>query len=77
MENLWTQELYSTYNEGKLVVVERLLEEQYCLTDIVGNYNITFHKTIKIKPIDIKPGSYAVYKVDSNEKILNLKLVIM
>ena len=27
-----------------------------------------YHRTIKMKPIDVKPGSYAEYNVDSNEK---------
>ena len=30
--------------------------------------NNTCHKTIKMKPIDVKPDSYAEYHVDSNEK---------
>ena len=38
------------------------------LNDIVKNYNNTYHKTIKMKPIDIKSDSYAAYGVDSNEK---------
>ena len=38
------------------------------LDDIVDNYNNTFHRTIKMKPLYVKPGSYAEYNVDSNEK---------
>ena len=38
------------------------------LNDIVGKYNNTFHRTIGMKPIDVKSDSYADYKVDSNEK---------
>ena len=38
------------------------------LDDIVDGYNNTFHKTIKMKPIDVKSGFYAEYNVDSNEK---------
>ena len=37
------------------------------LTVIVDNYNNIYHRTIKIKPIDVKADSYAGY-VDSNEK---------
>ena len=44
--------------------------------DINDEYN-TFHKTIKMKPVDVKSNSYAEYNENSNEKILNLKLVIM
>ena len=35
------------------------------LDDIVNN---TFHRTIKMNPIDVKSDSYAEYNVDSNEK---------
>ena len=38
------------------------------LDDIVDNYNNTFHKTIKMKPIDVKSNSYAKYNVNSNGK---------
>ena len=38
------------------------------LNDIVDKYNNTFHRTIGMKPIDVKSDSYADYKVDSNEK---------
>ena len=38
------------------------------LNDIVDKYNNTFHRTIGMKPIDVKSDSYAEYKVDSNEK---------
>ena len=31
------------------------------LDDIVNKYNNTFHKTIKMKPIDIKSDSFAEY----------------
>ena len=35
---------------------------------IVDNYNNTYHRTIKMKPNDVKPDSYAEYNVDSNDK---------
>ena len=38
------------------------------LNDIVGKYNNTFHRTIGMKPIDVKSDSHAECKVDSNEK---------
>ena len=38
------------------------------LDDIVNNYNNTYHRTITMKRIDVKPDSYAEYNVDSNEK---------
>ena len=38
------------------------------LDDIVDEYNSIFHKTDKMKPIDVKLYSYAKYNVDSNKK---------
>ena len=38
------------------------------LGDIVDKYKNTYHRTIKMKPIDVKSNSYAEYNVDSNEK---------
>ena len=45
--------------------------------DIVNKYNNTVHKTIKVKPVDVSSDSYSECNEDSNENILNLKLVIM
>ena len=36
------------------------------LDDIVGKYNNTVHRSIKIKPIDVTCDSYAEYNEDSN-----------
>ena len=38
------------------------------LDDIVNEYNNAYHKTIKIKPIDVKCDSFAEYNEESNEK---------
>ena len=38
------------------------------LDDIVDEYNNTYHKTIKMKPIDVKSDSFAEYNEESNEK---------
>ena len=43
------------------------------LDDIVDNYNNTCHRAIKMKPVAVKPDSYAKYNVDSNEKDPKLK----
>ena len=47
------------------------------LDNIVNEYNNTYHRTINMKPVDVKGNTY----VDSIKKlmikILNLKLVIM
>ena len=47
------------------------------LDDIVNKYNNTVHRTIKMKPIDVTSDFYAEYSEYCNEKILNLKLVIV
>ena len=47
------------------------------LDDIVGEYNNTYHRTIKMKPADVKDNTYIGFKRDVNDKILNLKLAIM
>ena len=83
-------EMHSTFNEGKSVVAERfirtsknkiykhmtaVLKNVYfnVLDDIVNKYN-TLHKTIKMKPTDVKSYSYDEYKEDSNEKNLKFKV---
>ena len=38
------------------------------LDDIVDKYNNTYHKTIKMKPIDVGDDSFAEYNEESNEK---------
>ena len=38
------------------------------LDDIVDKYNNTYHKTIKIKPVDVGDDSFAKYNEKSNEK---------
>ena len=38
------------------------------LDDIVDGYNNTYHRPIKMKPIDIKNDSFAEYNEESNEK---------
>ena len=35
---------------------------------IVDKYNNTYHRTIKMKPIDVKYDSYAEYNIDCNDK---------
>ena len=37
------------------------------LNDTVDKYNNTYHKTIKIKPIDVGDDSFAEYNEESNE----------
>ena len=37
------------------------------LDDIADEYNNTYHRTIKMKPIDVKSDSFAEHNEDSNE----------
>ena len=77
--------MYSTHNQGKSVVAERLIrtlknkiykhmtavsKNVYydVLDDIVDKYNNTYHKTIEMKPVDIKNYSFVEYNEESNEK---------
>ena len=71
--------MYSTYNEGKSVVVERCIRSlknkifnhmsavsKNVLDDIVHKYNNTVHRTIKMRPIDVTSDSYAEYNENFN-----------
>ena len=46
------------------------------LDDTVNEYNNTYHRTIKMKPVDVKDSTYILVK-KLMIKILSLKLVIM
>ena len=37
------------------------------LDDIVGEYNNTYHRTIKTKPVDVKDNAYIDFKKDVND----------
>ena len=63
--------MYSKYNEEKSVVIRTLKKKIYkhmtvvskkvyldVLDDTVNKYNNAYHRTIKMKPIDVKPDSY-------------------
>ena len=43
------------------------------LNNIVDEYNNTYHKTIRMKPVDVKSDSFAGYNEQSNEKDPKLK----
>ena len=47
------------------------------LDDIVNEYNNTCHKTIEMKPVDVKDNTYIDFIKKLMIKILNLKLQIM
>ena len=54
------------HNEGKSVVAERFIRTlknkiyKYInkLDDIVNEYNNTYHRAIKMKPVDVKDNTY-------------------
>ena len=43
------------------------------LDDIVSEYNNTYHRTIKIKPVDVKDNTYIDFKKEVNDRDPNLK----
>ena len=47
------------------------------LDDIVNEYNNTYHRTIKMKPVDVKDNTFIDFSKEVDDKGLNLKLVIM
>ena len=48
------------------------------LDDIVNEYNNTYHKTIKMKRVDVKDNIYILILLKTLMiKILNLRLVVM
>ena len=47
------------------------------LDDIVCEYNNTYHRTIKMKPINVRDNIYIDFEKEVNYKDPNLKLVIM
>ena len=47
------------------------------LDDNVDKYNNTYHRTIRMKPTDVKSGSYAEYSLILIPKMRNLKYMIM
>ena len=76
--------LYSTHNEGKSLVAERFIrtfkkiykyitsisKKVYIdkLDDIVNEYNTTYHRTIKMKHIDVKDNTYINIGKKVNDK---------
>ena len=74
--------MYSTHNERKSVVAEKFIRKlknyKYVtsisknvyidkLDDIVNEYNNTYHRTIKLKPTDIKDNTYIEFGKEVND----------
>ena len=45
------------------------------LNDIVGEYNNTYHRTIKMKPVDVKGNTYIDFKKKVNDKDPKFKVM--
>ena len=66
--------------ENQLLLKESSISENmyvYKLYDIVKEYNNTYHKTIKMKPIDVKVIRILILRKKLIMETQNLKLVIM
>ena len=44
------------------------------LDDIVNEYNNRYHRTIKMKPIDVKDNTYINIGKENNDKVLKFKV---
>ena len=44
------------------------------LDDIVDEHNNTYHKTIKMKPVDVKDNTYINFEKEANDKDLKFKV---
>ena len=44
------------------------------LDDIVGEYNNTYHRTIKLKPVDVEDNTYIDFEKEVNDKDPNIKV---
>ena len=44
------------------------------LNDIVNEYNNTYHRTIKMKPVDVKDNTYIDLRKEVNDKDSKFKL---
>ena len=73
-------EIYSAHNEGKSVVAEKYFRTYKYMTsvsknvyiekinDILNKYNNTYHRTIKMKPVDVKDNAYIDFLKAVNNK---------
>ena len=44
------------------------------LTDIVNKYNNKYHRTLKMKPVDVKPSTYINSSKKTNDKSSKFKI---
>ena len=83
-------EMYSTHNEGKSAAerfIRTVKNKIYkfmtsvsknvyidILNDIVNEYNNTYHRTIKMKPVDVKDNTYIDFTKDIHGKDPKFKI---
>ena len=73
-------EIYSTHNKRKSVVADRFIKIHKYMTlisksmyidkldDIVNEYNNTYHRTIKMKLVDVTSSTYIDFNVEKSNK---------
>ena len=44
------------------------------LNDIINKYNNTYHRTIKMKPVDVKSSTYIDFNIENNKEGLKFKI---
>ena len=44
------------------------------LNDIVDEYNNTYHRTIKMKPVDVKDNTYIDFENEANDRVPKFKV---
>ena len=82
--------MYSIHNEGKSVVAERFIRTlktkiyKYMTSisknvyidklNIVNEYNNTYHRTIMMKPVDVKDNTYIDFKKEVNDRDPKFKI---
>ena len=80
--------MYSTYNEGKPErsirnlknkidkYITSVSKDMYIdkLNDIVSKYNNTYHRSIKVKPVDAKPKAYNDFSKGINDEHPKFKI---
>ena len=70
LEHLKLKSINTIHDISKNVYIDKL-------DDIVGEYNNKYHRTIKMKPAEVKENTYIDFKKEVNDKDPNLKLVIV
>ena len=73
-------EMHSTHKEGKQIYqslknkiykhMTLILKNAYIdkLDDIANEYKDSYHRTIKMKPVDVSSGNYVEYNINYNDK---------